>query len=352
MATWTRPATSVSVESRGHPQACFAIASARWRCMVGRIRCTAFAVGALVVVACSSGGSTGGGVDSGLGGTGATGAVGGAGSGGTQPLFCDGIGKWCSEDAECCPGDPAVHGACVYTGFGKRCTVKCASNEECFDGCCYNGACAPKQDFNGKWSTICDSNDCAVPGTVSTPENCTCCPGASCVDIDGSGQAAYCAADCTADAQCEGGYCSGSRCMPWKKCPNIGQPCKADSECCVGDPAGGGCVFTGWGSQCFLKCKQDDECDSGCCFWNHCRPKSADGTTLCNTNGTCQAAGQVCGADAPLNEPCCEGLRCTLWSGQGKYVCAALCTTDSDCPAGCCASAINTMACAPLALCN
>jgi hypothetical protein len=204
-----------------------------------------------IVLACSSGGSSGGvvpdaGLDSasggigggiggagggiggvgagGAGGTAATGgAVGGAGGSGSSPHLntCSNYEAACAENTECCVGD-VPGGGCIFTGSGTSCYPKCTSNEQCVNECCENGLCAPAfLDPEGNMVTYCNFAGCKLPGAGC--EQGECCAGELCIDVTGQGYG-LCTSICVTDADCEGGCCQqtsgGSKvCAPLAFCP-------------------------------------------------------------------------------------------------------------------------------------
>lgn len=136
----------------------------------------------------------------------------------------------------------------------------------------------------------------------------------------------------------------------YNSCSNLEAECTQHSECCAGDPAGGGCVYTGWGTQCYPKCTSDEQCASGCCgVSGHCSwtmLANGEQLTVCDTL-SCSLPGQGCDA-----KDCCAGLRCVDAANKGYGICAVVCTSDVDCPGGCCmATSGGNKVCSPKAFC-
>jgi len=123
-------------------------------------------------------------------------------------------------------------------------------------------------------------------------------------------------------------------------CSNAEVPCAAQAECCQGDLPGGSCVYTGYGTVCRPSCTTGDDCESGCCK-----------NSICADLAAC---GRVCGAPGlgcETHDDCCSGTRCVDLRSNNTGLCAAVCTTNSECEGGCCRSAGSTSVCVPLALC-
>ena len=168
-----------------------------------------------------------------------------------------------------------------------------------------------------------------------------CCGGFSCVDAGGGRK--VCEVPCAAATDCPSGCCTDLRdtgaliCAEKSACDT---PCKRTGEACTqgsattpNDCCRGACVestspdFAG----CRPLCTKNVECpETGCCqlFTNatggFCAP-----ALYC----TCGAAGAPCGQQGTA--ACCDGNEC-VGATADTLECSPRCTTDADCPAGCC----------------
>lgn len=108
-------------------------------------------------------------------------------------------------------------------------------------------------------------------------------------------------------------------------CTAVGDACAADDDCC----GGAVCAHEASGNVCRSVCNAQSDCDTGCCL-------ALAGTTakVCTPSGVCDGcltAGTACDGSGD----CCQGTLCVDDPASGP-VCAAFCTSGSDCSSGCC----------------
>lgn len=122
---------------------------------------------------------------------------------------------------------------------------------------------------------------------------------------------------CSADEECEGGFCFTDATFPDAYCTRL---CSEDGVC----PEGSVChLYQGNYKFCMAPCKVDSDCRTGyVCDYGVCRPG-------CTTNGTCHApdtcvAGR-CKAACTIDADCTSGKICQ------DNECKAPCKTDGEC---------------------
>ena len=180
-----------------------------------------------------SGGSGGAAMDAGDGAAASAGAAGAAGAGGAAgggasgaggsagaPVVneCNNLGDSCSDNSDCCVGDPAG-GACVFNGRDDVCVPRCQGPLNCETGCCRANACLP-------------SDHCVMPGCLPAGYACSataeCCGAGdgsfTCAAVRSTSPQGFCAAVCTDPADCTSGCCQRtgggiSVCAPRSECP-------------------------------------------------------------------------------------------------------------------------------------
>jgi len=231
----------------------------------------------------------------------------------------------CAKSADCRAGyvcSSAV-GACLpdcRLGFSCGTSLGCDNaTGACIPGTrAIGAACAGDSDCK---SALCSPEQSASSGKVWAGGYCTqaCSDAAACPDAaacltyaDGS---AYCAAKCSADTDCRGGYvCSTSAkiCLP--DCRQ-GFSCGSALNC---DGATGNCV--GKMLAIGAACTANGDCASAVC------------TPSQSTSSGSAWSGGYCTALCSATTPCPSSATCITYSDGSA--CAARCAANADCRAG------------------
>ena len=250
------------------------------------------------------------------------------------PISCqDGVRDGAEILADCgggvCPGCP-VGTPC---NAGNDCATKVcqagvcitatcsdgASNQDETDtdcggvcaGCATGGACGAARDCQ---SRVCDVGGCA-PGVLR------CCQAPSCTDgvANGTESSEDCGnaacrpcplgRTCTADAQCDSGFCQGGACRIQPCADGERDGTETDLDCGGADTD---CERCGLGSSCVI----DTDCGAGACLTGVCadcadRARNGDETAV-DCGGVCASCGpgEACRIDADCQSGACQDGRC------------------------------------------
>jgi hypothetical protein len=241
--------------------------------------------------------------------------------------LCTGAGSSCLKD-KCCEGLTCTK----VTASTSLCEKTCTTNADCDTGCC--------ADTYGTGQTICAAASeclCKNAGGSCKP---SCCDGLTCVKQ--SPTASTCEKTCANGSDCDTGCCTDLHdtgqtvCAAASACQN---PCVKRGSACTPDRntnvcCSGTCVtsvnseFAG----CRAVCNANADCDTGCCQKFTTAP---GGFCAAAKYCSCSADGTACGS---ITDPeCCTGSICASF-GSGPSACFKKCTTNADCPSGCCSA--------------
>lgn len=314
------------------------------------------------------GGGGGSGAAAGTGGTGASPGTGGSAASGTgggpvitdvpdawaRPADCGGVGDTCPEGIfgcqaptsscqvmgyVCVPAFDAA-GAPSQTEETPYCAAyTCMTYEQASCFCTGEaGATVSSCASPAAMAGLCGTN------SVSCETDAECCEGFACLP-DRYYPAKVCRETCTDASECASGCCTDAYDTGVKVCADADE---CETACMVEGTTGcddgifetpspccrGTCVlsenanFAG----CRPRCTVNEDCfETGCC---RLFADSTEGFCVDSRYCSCGAPGQACGTSETA--ACCTGSTCLTFDSGATFSCTANCTTDTDCPGGCC----------------
>ncbi|MBI5534136.1 MAG: hypothetical protein HY898_15545 [Deltaproteobacteria bacterium] len=279
-----------------------------------------------------SGGSGGanGGAGGAVGGSGGVAGAGGAagGQGGSSGPVCSGTALQCvyMTSSECqlsngCKPDSQCEGTAMdcFALYQSECYAQ--------EGCYWSSASSSCAGSSKSCSSFSDPTACG--SQMKCKWKTTCSGAVLCTSLD--------KAQCS---QVPGCYQSADGPPKTHECSNMDQACTGSTTCCPGSSSGGTCVYNGHGAVCRPNCSVANDCASLCCRNGICGD-------LEQCNSTCAGPGTGCSTPSD----CCAGATCLNLNNKG--LCAVLCTSNSDCPGGCCApTSSSKKVCVPSEMCQ
>jgi hypothetical protein len=256
----------------------------------------------------------------GTGGAGGAGGTGGTGETSSAPT-CASLG--CVSPATCDESGSAPKCACP-SGYKLTGGTSCTDIDECADSTLHN--CAAHATCTNKAGGF----DCACNGPIYTGDGttCGCAAGYSLVSGDclaDDGQTCSAGTDC-GTGHCVSGICCASACDAPPNCKvATGATCAGGSTCVYGTGAADGSTCDDGNA-----CTQTDTCQSGTCTGSN--PKTCTARDQCHVAGTCDPSTGCSDPNQTDGTACNDGLACTPTDTCQAGVCHG--SSSNPCGAG------------------